>query len=476
MTHKNLLTLCCLFFIHGFARSQNNIIDPQAQIYEVNVDHISKTLQVKMCFEQAPRYLYSTSNIANQITTDIQWQGLSTRRFMGLQKGHIDLPNNQKGCLTYAVNAKKNTGRLNSQRFMAQHPQDTILSIGAWLWKRADHKRSSQAIIRFSHDSAVNISAPWSLLNRKANQTEYLMRHTPDDWIGYVAFGSFNTKDIYIDNKRLRLAFINGNNIYSPSDLTDWLQQMTESVAEVIGQFPVIDTQVMVILQEGSSGPVPWGQVNRGGGNGVLFIANPSSRQDTRLADWTAAHEFSHLLLPYTPYDRWLSEGFASYHQNISRARTGLLSERKTWEKLLAGFERGRKTGNKSNAPVLKSASGRSLMQMYWGGAVIALIADVALQKQSNGQKTLSKALLGLSDCCLDTRQDWDGKQTFEQLDRITNTSVFMQLYDNIVTRKKYPDYQKMLKDHGVSEDRYGNIRLNDDAPLAWIRHNIIDG
>lgn len=474
MIIKKLILLFAIFLIIPKIYSQISADYPQAQIYDVAIDHINKKLSVQMCFENAPRYLYSTSETADAITTDIQWHGINKQQFMEQQNGYIDLPNNQKGCLNYTINANKSKGRLNSSRYKAQHPYDTILTIGSWLWKRSDYQRSSQALIKFSHPAVVNVSTPWTLINRTSTETHYLMQHTPDDWTGYVAFGPFERQDIFIGESRLRLAFINGVNNYNRNDFIDWIKQMTDAVAAVNGSFPVKDTQVMIIMQKASSGPVPWGQVNRGGGNGVLFIANPNSRQSTRIADWTAAHEFSHLLIPYTPYDRWFSEGFASYHQNISRVRTGLLSEQKNWEKLLAGFERGRKAANTYNAPVLKSASGRSLMQMYWGGAVIALMADVKLQDKTNGKMTLSKALAGLSDCCLNTRKDWNAKQTFEQLDNISDSKVFIELYNKIVTRKKYPDYQKLLKDLGIIEGRYGNITLNNRAPLAWIRKNIV--
>ena len=46
--------------------------------------------------------------------------------------------------------------------------------------------------------------------------------------------------------------------------------------------------------------------------------ASASSR-DLR-TDWTASHEFAHLLLPYVS-DKWVSEGVASYYQNVLQAR-----------------------------------------------------------------------------------------------------------------------------------------------------------
>ncbi len=53
-------------------------------------------------------------------------------------------------------------------------------------------------------------------------------------------------------------------------------------------------------------------------------------------------HELSHLLHPVIDgYDRWLSEGIASYYQNVLRARAGLRSAQWSWDALHAGFERG---------------------------------------------------------------------------------------------------------------------------------------
>ena len=62
---------------------------------------------------------------------------------------------------------------------------------------------------------------------------------------------------------------------------------------------------------------------------------DPDRPLDDLRTDWTATHEFSHLLLPYVSRrDRWLSEGLASYYQNVLRARDGRLSETDAWRKL----------------------------------------------------------------------------------------------------------------------------------------------
>ncbi|MBL4661371.1 MAG: hypothetical protein JKY19_13525 [Alcanivoracaceae bacterium] len=452
------------------------VCSAEKQQYEVKVDHLKKQLQVKLCFDDAPDYLYATSDNAEKLVSHIYWTKNSVQKQIRQRRGYIDLPDGESGCLSYRVNAKLNRGRLSSSKFALQHPNDSILSIGSWLWKSSTYNRSSQSSIKFLHKSGINISTPWSLISRSATTTEFLIKYTPDSWVGYVAFGQFEIEHLNLQNSHLRLALINGNNSYNKQSIIDWIKQMADAVAVIGDDFPIKEAQVMVILLTGSRGAVPWGQVNRAGGSGVLFIANPASSHADLIADWTAAHEFSHLLLPYTPDDRWLSEGFASYHQNISRARTGLLDEKTTWEKLLAGFERGRKAAGQYNAPALESASMKHLMQMYWGGAVIALKADVALQEQTNGKVTLSIALDKLNDCCLETGQEWSAKETFSRLDRITGTHVFMQLYRQEVQVNSYPKYQNLLKELGVLQNRYGQIYLDDRAKKAHLRKKIING
>jgi predicted metalloprotease with PDZ domain len=330
--------------------------------------------------------------------------------------------------------------------------------------------------VNFSHQPGIQVSAPWKQIKMTSTESEYLMEHTPDDWAGYVAFGRFDIESFQINNSTIQVALINGVNNYNKTNTIKWIKKMTQAVASIGGDFPINETQVLVIFQKSSRGPVPWGQVNRAGIPGVLFIVNPDSPYDELVDDWTAAHEFSHLLIPYTPDDRWFSEGFASYYQNIARARTGLIDERLDWEKLIAGFERGFKAAQKPGAPRLKSANMRSLMQMYWGGAVIALKADIELQRETSGKYNLSKALAGLNDCCLHTRQEWNAKQTFQRLDKITNTTVFTELYNTDVMQGKYPDYKLLLKELGISESYYGGIKLDSSIEKVNLRNKIING
>ena len=473
LTKNRSLALTSLLLLISITTIAINNTDSRQ--YDIKINHAAKTLQVELCFKNAPRYLYANSGQIEQITNQIYWKNESGYHKKKIDNGNIYLPSTKSGCLSYQVSINNEVSK-RRKRSSVQHPNDIIIHIDSWLWYASDRKKRIDTTINFQHKKNINVSTPWRLVSRKLYQTRFKLKYTPGSWAGYIAIGKFHIEDIKSNHQRFRVALINGTNDYDKQTTLQWVKKMTASVAAIGGDFPVNDIQILVIFNSGSNGAVPWGQVNRGGGSGVLFIVNPDRSKKELMDDWTAAHEFSHLLLPFTPSDRWFSEGFASYYQNISRARTGILDEKIAWKKLIEGFERGVKSVTNSNAPILGSNKSLKLMQTYWGGAVIALKADIALQEVTSGKFNLSRALRLLSSCCLETGREWTAKKTFNQLDKLTDTQVFSNLYHNEVMKYKFPEYQSLLRDLGIHKKYSGEIQLDDNAPKAHIRKKIING
>lgn len=436
---------------------------PTGHRIEVTYHRAPQTFTVQHCFDSAPTFLRAGSRHARHNTQKIQWNGQA----MNTRQGRLTLTAGVAGCLSYDINPK------TSQRTKQQHPDSLLVKIADWLWLPENQSPKHLPQLQFNHGRDIKVSAPWRLISRTPTTTLYQLQPTPQYSSGYVALGPMFQQTLQLDGASLRLSIMTGSFEHKASLITEWVQTMASAVTTVSDGFPVKDAQVLVVMVDGQRGAVPWGQVNRSGGPGVLFVVNGNSGKQALFDDWTAAHEFSHLLTPYTPYDRWLSEGFASYHQNITRLRSGLLDEKTAWSKLIAGFERGRKSAAADNAPVLAEAGRRHNMQMYWGGAVIALKADVALQQQTDGVKTLSKALSELQSCCLGQGKSWSAKSLFNKLDNITDTHVFTQLYEQEVKRRSYPEYRKLLLELGINRSDYGSIRFNNLAPQAEIRHRL---
>lgn len=442
-----------------FGQKQNDSIT-------LNYQSDSQSFHVSHCFQKAPAYMEAHSKKLQSDTDQLMWN----ERPRSFNSGYVELPENQSGCFSYQL--KSQAGATN-RRLKNQHTESILLKIDELLWQPNNSRQRALPHVKFIHNKNTSISAPWQLLERGSLFTKYQMKPSPRYSDGFLAVGSLASKNITLRKSTLRVSVMPGKYQQKTEMINQWVKTMASSVADVSGTFPLNDVQVLVIMIDGNGGEVPWGQVNRAGGDGVLFVVNGNATKADLYDDWTAAHEFSHLLTPYTPDDRWLSEGFASYHQNISRLKTGLLDEKAAWSKLIEGFERGKKSASNHNAPALKHANQKNIMQMYWGGAVIALKAEIALQQQTQGKTTLSDALAGLQDCCLSSGRGWSASDLFKELDRISNTHVFTNLYETEVKQKPYPEYQELMTALGIKRDNWGGIELDNSAPLAEIRQNL---
>jgi len=263
------------------------------------------------------------------------------------------------------------------------------------------------------------------------------------------------------------------------AEIVEWVRSTAEIVKLAYGRFPNPAAKIIVIPStenaRGSDSPVIFGRVTRRGGETVELFVNPDRPIDEYYSDWTATHEFSHLMLPLLSQRyRWISEGFASYYQNVLMSRAERYTPEFAWQRLTEGFERGRES-RPDLSPNDAAAGGIRLarMKVYWSGAAIALMADSTLRERSNGRESLDLALEQLQSCCLPSRRRWSGTELFEKLDTFVASPVFMPLYRTYADVDGFPDLTALLSDLGVSTNQDGTITLNDNTSLAAIRKAI---
>jgi hypothetical protein len=237
-----------------------------------------------------------------------------------------------------------------------------------------------------------------------------------------------------------------------------WLREAALAVVGAYGRFPVPRVQVLIVpVQErrwGQDEAVPFGHVLRGGGPAIEFFVNTERPLKEYLLDWTAVHELSHLLHPLlVSEDSWLSEGFASYYQNILRARNGVLSRRAAWQKLHEGFQRGIK--GTRGLPLTEAAEqmhrNRAYMRVYWSGAAVALMADVWLRTNEHG--SLDEALARFADCCLPAQRRWRGAEFMAKLDELMQTGIFTDLYTRYAQARTFPDLTREYELLGLNAE-----------------------
>ncbi len=442
--------------------------------YTVEVNPDLKQAAVQACFSGDPddphlADLY-LSGTARRAISRLRWNDQPVpdlRRWGGLQVS----PDQQTGCLSYQVKLSSSSERwgYTSSAYMLTDPKHWLLS----------PPPGADAMVRFVLPDEVAVSHPWPRAETQPVQGSvwYRLGLTDPSWSSNVAFGRFAIHNIPIADTFLRLAVLPGTPLPDLNVTRQWVTESARAVLYSHGDLPQSEPQVLVMPIGRQREAIPFARVLRGGGVGLQFFIDPAQRLRDYRDDWKPTHEFSHLLLPYiSRRDAWLSEGLASYYQNVMRARDGRLSEREAWDKLLAGFERGR-DGVTSNRTLAEEASGmhrnQSYKRVYWSGAAMLFLADVELRKSTNGRHSLDTALAGVAACCMQLGKVWRAQDMMREMDRITGTDVFTSIYRRHTRSNRFPAVETVLNELGVSHRR-GRVSLNDDASSAHLRGQIM--
>ena len=412
---------------------------------------------VNACFDgPAPGHLY-LDDAAPAFTESIQANGEEIELSSRYGRTRLpDLPPNS--CLRWRISLARAAASAGER--VAMRLDSGYLTNGSlWFWRDNDRRSIRMQV---TVPAGVSLSTPWPL-RQAATGLTYSPAPTPAGWTSRIAVGRFGIKRVPVPGTDLLLAVTGKLSSQQRSKLTEWISESADSVAGVLGEFPQADVQVLVVPIGPRSEAVPWAHVIRGGGPAVEFFVDETRPLEEFREDWVATHELSHLLLPLiTRKDRWLSEGLASYYQNVLRARDGRLTEKQAWQRLSSGFERGR-TGT------------RGIMRVYWSGAAILLKADTRLRALTDGRQSLDTALAGLHECCFENNRSWKARELFTELDRLTGLSVFTELLQETLNDKSFPDVSETFSMLGVvpeSED----VFLDAKAPWSRIRQDIMTG
>jgi len=349
---------------------------------------------------------------------------------------------------------------------------DSVVSVTTlWFWK-GPWRRPLVAEVTVPEGMAFSTSWP----RDTRNPDRYRPVRTPAGWTSRSAVGPFTLETLDVAGGTVSLALLGDLSAAQEEKFTRWIRNTTEAVAPVFGAFPRRHTQVVVVPIGRRGEAVPWAHVLRGGGPSVQFYVDEHRPLGEFTGDWTATHEFAHLLLPYVSReDRWLSEGLASYYQNVLRARDGRLTERKAWQELVEGFRRGQgATRPETLAEATRLGRSRT-MRIYWSGAAMMLQADTALRERTGGAWTLDRALARFRDCCSEEGRMWRAREVLATLDRLSGTDVFMKVFEDNVNRMAFPKMDDTFDALGLETDG-GRVRLSDQAPLASVRRDIMSG
>ncbi|MBT8468883.1 MAG: hypothetical protein KJN97_09055 [Deltaproteobacteria bacterium] len=292
----------------------------------------------------------------------------------------LDEPSRHE-CVNYETQFKPSRFRLGDI--------SAVLSQSQWLWRPEPLPNEVSTSVRFTVPGDGRVSLSWPQSNGV-----YHPRRDVFFVETFGVFGAFNWQAFSVADARIEVARLGPTP--REGDVRRWLTRAVEATASVGGRFPRDRLQFVIVSVDDPGAAVAFGMVRRGGGTSILLLPSVGVEVAQLEADWVAIHELSHLWLPRLyPEDRWLSEGIATYLQEVLRARCGLQSSARAWRRIRDGFERGRRSGSgRTLADESRSMNRTGAYQrVYWAGTAFALETDLRLRRRSNGESTLFTVL-----------------------------------------------------------------------------------
>ena len=382
------------------------------------------------------------------------------------------LPSNGIRCLNYTVDLSRAASEHRNNRYLADN--NVVASPSYWMW-RPELFNGTKIQVDFRLPEGMRVSVPWQQVGDDG--TRFLLGKSPESASAPAVFGRFDYRELDVPGATLRVAMLDGTREMNNEAVTNWLMATATDISLAYGQFPNPSPQVVVVpvSSSRSSSPVPFGRVIRDGGETIELFVNPDQPLERYLEDWTATHEFSHLMHPYLQSEHhWITEGFAQYYQNVLLARAGAYEAEQAWQKLYAGYERGRKSRPELSPNDAASGNARGgRMKVYWSGAALALMADVTLRERSGGEQTLDTVMAKFRECCLPSDRTWTGQEFFAELDKLAaGEPVFMPLYRRYADTAGFPDTGPVFERLGLRVSN-GKVRIRRSGELTEIRDAI---
>ena len=387
-----------------------------------------------------------------------------------LRRGRLRLPDAADPCIRYDVSLDSPLEQGHGGWWNQAPLEDQLVSPALWLWRPSlDDNTTIQ--VSFKLPGNTRVSVPWEPIAGEARQ-RFRFGNSPRSSRALSVFGQFDYREVPVPGAVLRVSLLRGSEPMDNDSIIRWLEAAATNVTLAHGTFPNPLPQVVVVPVGPRSEPVPFGRVIRDGGEAVQFFIDPTRPLEEFLADWTATHEFSHLLLPYVG-DRWASEGFATYYQNVLLARGGVYTEQRAWQRLHEGFGRGRRS-SPGVSPNDASMRNGGVMKIYWSGAAMALLGDIRLRQRSEGRESIDTVLRRLHECCLPSARSWSARELFEKLDALSGYPVFVELYRRYANAPEFPDVEGAFQALGLSVGSDGQVRLAGSGGQVALRQAIM--
>ncbi len=246
-----------------------------------------------------------------------------------------------------------------------------------------------------------------------------------------------------------------------------WITRSAAIVAHYYDRFPTATLHLRVVPEDG--GGVRGGKTFGYEGGVIRVQVGRDVTEEELTNDWVLVHEMCHLALPYLGDEHtWLSEGLAVYNEGVARVQAGNRTESDVWSEEIHSMPRGMPQPGDEGLDRTHTW-GRT----YWGGAMFCLMADVEIHRRTQNRFGLQDAVRAILRASGGISVDWPVERVLKTGDSAVGVPVLEDLYAKMKDTPMTPDLMGLWRSLGVEPDGSG-VRLTDDAPLANIRHSIM--
>ena len=287
----------------------------------------------------------------------------------------------------------------------------------------------------------------------------------------FTTFGARETRELTIPGASVRLVLLDGRLDLTTDELARWVTSAAQGVADFFHRPPASRTLVVLGPLPGRHG-IPFGKMLPANAPGVIVLLGEHTAPRELTDDWVLVHELFHAGTPsFVGEAKWYDEGLATYFEPLIRARLGWYGEASVWREFMRNMPRGLDAMTRRGLE-----HPESYPDVYWGGGLFCLLADVRARKSSNGATGLEDGLRAVLAAGGDASEVWSLARVTELTDRALGAPILAELEAAHSNAGSPVDLDGLFRSLGVSLGPKGEPLLDAEPSLARLRHDLVYG
>ena len=338
-------------------------------------------------------------------------------------------------------------------------------------WEELPHDADQEAALTKAYDEYVHGRFEAALEIAKNNVLRrYRYDLAQQDAGAYIAIGKLRTLGVLpIHGGTATVTLV--DNPHQPSDaaLLSWVKSALTITADFYGALPGGKVHLVLAPVRGESTPGVFGTILHRGLPSVVLMFGANASDLSFPGEWMAVHELFHLGNPLMTKrgSSWFVEGFATYYQDVLRARARLRDRVVMWSDLHEDFAAhcdpidGRSLDEESQ----HIGERHTYQRVYSGGACLAFRLDVAIRQHSEGKASLDTVLAEMYQ----SKRVYSESEIIAALDAAAGTPLASE---HLKSTRPIP-WSALEKSLGIQPKSKDAVELKDDAPLSALRKSI---